>query len=259
MKVPATIIRRMLANTPRTHRLRRRAVLPVHRRTLGHHPLPSLHRLFNGDGPWIPTTLAPQPPQRRQLTTKINKYLNSYLLGASFGGGLCAYYAARRPTEISRLVLLNPSFDYKKRTIDNTPFWCADRLLPEGTDHLNTHGYLRFSNDSDTAGPSSTRCSGSAWTRSSAISTHPPCLSTDSRHPGAHRCHPRQPAPLHRPPPTPGDRRRPARVRRPRRPAVPPSQSQRWQAQVIAESCGWFTDPDRRHLVTPAVSHLDFS
>jgi hypothetical protein len=28
---------------------------------------------------------------------------------------------------------------------------------------------------------------------------------------------------------------------------------------VIAESCGWFTDPDRRHLVTPAVSHLDFS
>src|SRR5580658_6025702 len=45
------------------------------------------------------------------------------LLGASFGGGVCAYYAAKRPDEIDRLVLLNPQLDYKKRTIDTRPFW----------------------------------------------------------------------------------------------------------------------------------------
>jgi alpha-beta hydrolase superfamily lysophospholipase len=41
------------------------------------------------------------------------------LLGASFGGGICAYYAAKRPGEVARLVLLNPQLDYKKRTIDS--------------------------------------------------------------------------------------------------------------------------------------------
>ena len=49
---PATIIRRMLANTPRTGRFRRRPLLPVHRRRLGHHPNP---------GP------APPPQRRRPL------------------------------------------------------------------------------------------------------------------------------------------------------------------------------------------------
>jgi pimeloyl-ACP methyl ester carboxylesterase len=68
-----------------------------------------------------------------------------HLLGASFGGGLSAYYAAKRPREISRLVLLNPQLDYKKRTIDNTPFWNEDHLLPDATEQLNTHGYLVFS------------------------------------------------------------------------------------------------------------------
>lgn len=68
-----------------------------------------------------------------------------HLLGASFGGGLCAYYAAKRPSEISRLVLLNPQLDYKKRTIDNTPFWRGDHLQPEAVAHLNTHGYVTFS------------------------------------------------------------------------------------------------------------------
>jgi pimeloyl-ACP methyl ester carboxylesterase len=41
------------------------------------------------------------------------------LLGASFGGGICAYYAAKRPDEVARLVLLNPQLDYKLRTIDS--------------------------------------------------------------------------------------------------------------------------------------------
>src|SRR5712691_2380500 len=37
------------------------------------------------------------------------------LLGASFGGGICGYYAAKRPSEVERLVLLNPQLNYKQR------------------------------------------------------------------------------------------------------------------------------------------------
>jgi alpha-beta hydrolase superfamily lysophospholipase len=67
------------------------------------------------------------------------------LLGASFGGGICAYYAAKRPAELDRLVLLNPQLDYKKRTIDNKPFWQNDHLLPEAAAELTEQGYLSFS------------------------------------------------------------------------------------------------------------------
>jgi alpha-beta hydrolase superfamily lysophospholipase len=45
------------------------------------------------------------------------------LLGASFGGGICAYYAAKRPAEVRRLVMLNPQLDCKKRTIDSRSYW----------------------------------------------------------------------------------------------------------------------------------------
>jgi pimeloyl-ACP methyl ester carboxylesterase len=67
------------------------------------------------------------------------------LLGASFGGGICAYYAAKRPAEVERLVLLNPQLDYKRRTVDNTPFWEDDRLKPEAAAQLTERGYLAFS------------------------------------------------------------------------------------------------------------------
>src|ERR1035438_1335273 len=50
------------------------------------------------------------------------------LLGASFARRVCAYYAARRPGELDRLVLLNPQLDYKQRTIDSRPYWTDDRL-----------------------------------------------------------------------------------------------------------------------------------
>ncbi len=67
------------------------------------------------------------------------------LLGASFGGGICAYYAAKRRAEVTRLVLLNPQLDYKKRTIDKTLFWADDRLTPEAAAQLSEQGYLAFS------------------------------------------------------------------------------------------------------------------
>jgi uncharacterized protein len=66
------------------------------------------------------------------------------LLGASFAGGVCAYYAAKRPAEIDRLVLLNPQLDYKKRTIDSRDYWHDDRLDDEMAGRLREQGYIQF-------------------------------------------------------------------------------------------------------------------
>ncbi|MFI6168948.1 alpha/beta hydrolase [Nocardia sp. NPDC051052] len=66
------------------------------------------------------------------------------LLGASFGGGICGYYAAKRPDELTRLVLLNPQFDYKKRTIDTRPYWTNDIINDEAARELNETGAIRF-------------------------------------------------------------------------------------------------------------------
>ncbi|MFD3431244.1 alpha/beta hydrolase [Nocardia fluminea] len=66
------------------------------------------------------------------------------LLGASFGGGICAYYAAKRPNELARLVLLNPQFDYKKRTIDSRPYWTNEVISDEAAQELNQTGAIQF-------------------------------------------------------------------------------------------------------------------
>jgi pimeloyl-ACP methyl ester carboxylesterase len=66
------------------------------------------------------------------------------LLGASFAGGVCAYYAAKRPSELDRLVLLNPQLDYKKRTIDSQTYWHDDELDSEMAEQLREHGYIQF-------------------------------------------------------------------------------------------------------------------
>ncbi|MCZ4511256.1 alpha/beta fold hydrolase [Streptomyces sp. ActVer] len=66
------------------------------------------------------------------------------LLGASFGGGICAYYAAKRPNEVTRLVLFNPQLDYKRRTIDSRPYWTDDVISEEAAQELNERGALQF-------------------------------------------------------------------------------------------------------------------
>lgn len=66
------------------------------------------------------------------------------LLGASFAGGVCAYYAAKRPAEVDRLVLLNPQLDYKRRTIDSRPYWTDDYLSDEVARQLTEQAYLDF-------------------------------------------------------------------------------------------------------------------
>jgi uncharacterized protein len=66
------------------------------------------------------------------------------LLGASFAGGVCAYYAARCAGELDRLVLLNPQLDYKSRTIDSRPYW-TDGYLDDGmAQQLEEQGFIQF-------------------------------------------------------------------------------------------------------------------
>lgn len=64
------------------------------------------------------------------------------LLGASFSGGLAAYYAASRPDELTRLILFNPLLDYKNRFIDQKPYWSDDHLDDREARQLTQDGYL---------------------------------------------------------------------------------------------------------------------
>lgn len=70
---------------------------------------------------------------------------NLSVIGASFGGGLCAYYAAKRPDELTRLVLLNPQLKYKQRYIDQKPHWTDDHLDDDAALQLAERGYISHS------------------------------------------------------------------------------------------------------------------
>jgi alpha-beta hydrolase superfamily lysophospholipase len=67
------------------------------------------------------------------------------LLGASFSGGICAYYAATHPTEPASLVLLNPLLNYKKRLIDDKDYWHDDQINAEAARELTEQGYIAHS------------------------------------------------------------------------------------------------------------------
>lgn len=67
------------------------------------------------------------------------------LLGTSFGGGLAAYYAAKCPAELARLVLLNPQLDYKNRYVDQKPYWSNDYLDDEAARRLSEDRYISHS------------------------------------------------------------------------------------------------------------------
>jgi alpha-beta hydrolase superfamily lysophospholipase len=67
------------------------------------------------------------------------------LVGASFGGGLSAMYAADFPAQVSRLVLFNPLIDYKRRFVDEKPYWANDYINDEAGQKLAAHGLLGHS------------------------------------------------------------------------------------------------------------------
>jgi uncharacterized protein len=67
------------------------------------------------------------------------------LIGASFGGGISAFFAARYPDQVSRLVLFNPLLDYKKRFIDDKPEWDGDQISEQAGQKLTAQGFLAHS------------------------------------------------------------------------------------------------------------------
>jgi pimeloyl-ACP methyl ester carboxylesterase len=67
------------------------------------------------------------------------------LIGASFGGGISAFFAARHPDQVRRVILFNPLLDYKKRFIDDKPEWNGDQISEEAGRRLIAQGFLAHS------------------------------------------------------------------------------------------------------------------
>ena len=67
------------------------------------------------------------------------------IVGASFGGGISGYYAATYPDHVRRLVLLNPLLNYKRRFVDEKPYWQDDRIDENAGQELAAKGFLPHS------------------------------------------------------------------------------------------------------------------
>ncbi len=67
------------------------------------------------------------------------------LIGTSFGGGICAFFAACYPERVRRLVLLNPLLNYKRRFIDEKPYWEDDQISEEAGRELSEQGFIAHS------------------------------------------------------------------------------------------------------------------
>ncbi|WP_432982988.1 alpha/beta hydrolase [Dactylosporangium sp. CA-233914] len=67
------------------------------------------------------------------------------LLGASFGGGICSFFAARHPEELASLVLINPLINYKRRFVDDKPYWSNDQIDESAGHELLVQGFLPHS------------------------------------------------------------------------------------------------------------------
>jgi pimeloyl-ACP methyl ester carboxylesterase len=67
------------------------------------------------------------------------------VVGTSFAGGITAYFAARYPDRVRSLVLLNPLLNYKKRFVDDKPYWHDDRIDDEAGRELTGQGFLPHS------------------------------------------------------------------------------------------------------------------
>lgn len=67
------------------------------------------------------------------------------LLGTSFSGGICGYYTAQHPADLASLVMLNPLLDYKKRFIDDKPYWHDGQISEEAGRELLAQGYIAHS------------------------------------------------------------------------------------------------------------------
>jgi pimeloyl-ACP methyl ester carboxylesterase len=67
------------------------------------------------------------------------------ILGASFGGGISAFYASRHPESVRRMVLINPLLNYKKRFVDDKPYWHNDCINEDSGRQLLAQGFVSHS------------------------------------------------------------------------------------------------------------------
>jgi pimeloyl-ACP methyl ester carboxylesterase len=67
------------------------------------------------------------------------------LIGTSFAGGISVFCASRHPDQVRRLVLFNPLLNYKKRFIDDKPYWHDDCIGAEAGAELSEQGFVAHS------------------------------------------------------------------------------------------------------------------
>ena len=65
-----------------------------------------------------------------------------HLIAASFAGGITAYFAVEHPERVQSLVLVNPLLNYKKRFVDDKPYWHDGRIDEEAGRELAKQGFL---------------------------------------------------------------------------------------------------------------------
>ncbi|MGR8012211.1 alpha/beta hydrolase [Streptomyces hypolithicus] len=68
-----------------------------------------------------------------------------HVIAASFSGGAAALHAAHRPSDVAKLVLLNPRLDYRERYVTSRPGWTGDYLSKEAAEVLGRQGYTEKS------------------------------------------------------------------------------------------------------------------
>lgn len=67
------------------------------------------------------------------------------LLAASFSGGISAYYTVQYPDAVQRLVLINPLLNYRKRFVDDKPYWHSGQIDEDAGAQLSHDGYIAHS------------------------------------------------------------------------------------------------------------------
>lgn len=68
-----------------------------------------------------------------------------HLYGTSFAGGISAFFAAHNPGQVRSLTLANPLLDYKKRFIDDKPYWHDGRIHGDIAQVLAEQGFVEHS------------------------------------------------------------------------------------------------------------------